>query len=193
MAINLRLYGDQIYPNIEKYLSQYISPDIPKEEFLSSYKNGLLQIKSLKLKEKIQISPQILIEEASIEEIKLHIPNETENLCIEINNMACFLSISELNEDEIEKILIKERKNIIDELINRINKKFKEEGSDWRFNQDVEIIRIINKVIFLPNETKKKVIKIHIFEQQNIEKGIIASNIKNNLYNISTLNYVYSY
>ena len=88
---------------------------------------------------------------------------------------------------------IKERKNIIDELINRINKKFKEEGSDWRFNQDVEIIRIINKVIFLPNETKKKVIKIQNFEAQNIEKGIIASNIKNNVYNISTLNYVYSY
>ena len=99
------------------------------------------------------------------------------------------------NNSNSKKLLekINERKTIIDELINRINKKFKEEGSDWRFNQDVEIIRIINKVIFLPNETKKKVIKIHIFEQQNIEKGIIASNIKNNLYNISTLNYVYSY
>jgi tetratricopeptide (TPR) repeat protein len=92
------------------------------------------------------------------------------------------------NNSNTKKIFekIKDKKNIIDELINRINKKFKEEGSDWRFNQDVEIIRIINKVIFLPNETKKKVIKIHIFEQQNIEKGIIASNIKNNLYNIST-------
>ncbi len=104
--------------------------------------------------------------------------------------------LTKLCNNSISKKLlekINERKTIIDELINRINKKFKEEGSDWRFNQDVEIIRIINKVIFLPNETKKKVIKIHIFEQQNIEKGIIASNIKNNLYNISTLNYVYSY
>jgi hypothetical protein len=99
------------------------------------------------------------------------------------------------NNSNTKKIFekIKDKKNIIDELINRINKKFKEEGSDWRFNQDVEIIRIINKVIFLPNETKKKFIKIQNFEQQNIEKGIIASNIKNNLYNISTLNYVYSY
>ena len=144
--INLRLYGDQIYPNIEKYLSQYISPDIPKEEFLSSYKNGLLQIKSLKLKEKIQISPQILIEEASIEEIKLHIPNETENLCIEINNMACFLSISELNEDEIEKILIKERKNIIDEFIKyAINKIEKKDGPSFFDNIIKSVIeKIIN-------------------------------------------------
>ena len=166
--INLRLYGDQIYPNIEKYLSQYISPDIPKEEFLSSYKNGLLQIKSLKLKEKIQISPQILIEEASIEEIKLHIPNETENLCIEINNMACFLSISELNEDEIEKILIKERKNIIDEFIKyAINKIEKKDGPSFFDN-------IIKSVI-------EKIINGYKINIYNIELKIRAIN-RNNIF-----------
>ena len=47
--INLRLYGDQIYPNISKYLSSYISPEIEKENFLEMYKNGLVEIKELKL------------------------------------------------------------------------------------------------------------------------------------------------
>ena len=86
---------------------------------------------------------------------------------------------------------IKEKKNIIDELINRIIKKFNDEKTDWKFNQDVEIIRIINKVIFLPINIKKEFIKVHNFNQLNIEKGIITSNIKNNIYDISTLNDVY--
>ena len=80
---------------------------------------------------------------------------------------------------------------MIDELINRIIKKFNDEKTDWKFNQDVEIIRIINKVIFLPINIKKEFIKVHNFNQLNIEKGIITSNIKNNIYDISTLNDVY--
>ena len=71
--INLRLYGEQLYPNISKYLTKYISPEILKEEFLSSYKNGSIQIKSLKLKEKLLIHPQILIEDTFIEEVKINI------------------------------------------------------------------------------------------------------------------------
>ena len=60
--INLRLYGDQIYPNISKYLTKYISPDIQKEEFLSMYKSGRMELKELSLKENISLNYQIKIE-----------------------------------------------------------------------------------------------------------------------------------
>ena len=76
---NLRLYGEQLYPNISKYLTKYISPEISKEDFLSSYKNGILEIKSLKLKEKLLIHPQILIEDTFIEEVKINIPDDKSN------------------------------------------------------------------------------------------------------------------
>ena len=80
---NLRLYGDQLYPNISKYLTKYISPEISKEEFISSYKNGIVQIKSLQLKEKISIHPQIKIEETFIDDLKINIPDEKENFEIQ--------------------------------------------------------------------------------------------------------------
>ena len=114
---NLRLYGDQLYPNISKYLAKYISPEISKEEFISSYKNGIVHIKSLQLKEKISIHPQIKIEETFIDDLKINIPDEKENFEIHINNIKCFLTISELTEEEIEKIMIEDRKKVIDEFI----------------------------------------------------------------------------
>ena len=106
-----------------------------------------------------------------------------------LNNKLSILCNSSNSKKLFQKI--KEKKNIIDELINRIIKKFNDEKTDWRFNQDVEIIRIINKVIFLPINIKKEFIKVNNFNQLNIEKGIITSNIKNNIYDISTLNDVY--
>ena len=102
--INLRLYGEQIYPNISKYLSNYISPEIKKEDFLEMYKNGDVDIKQIIIKEKVKIHPQILIENATLEEIKLHIPNETENFSIFLNNVKCILILSDISEEEIESI-----------------------------------------------------------------------------------------
>ena len=55
--INLRLYGDQLYPNISNYLNKYISPEIEKEDFLNKYKDGLVEIKDITLKEKFNINP----------------------------------------------------------------------------------------------------------------------------------------
>ena len=125
--INLRLYGEQIFPNITKYLTTYISPEISKEEFLSSYKKGLIEIKDLKLKEKFLIHPQILIEEMIIGSLKIKIPDDKENLEIKIDDLNCFISILELDDREIEKIMINERKKSIDDFmkyaINKIEKK----------------------------------------------------------------------
>ena len=143
---NLRLYGDQLYPNISKYLTKYISPEISKEEFISSYKNGIVQIKSLQLKEKISIHPQIKIEETFIDDLKINIPDEKENFEIHINNIKCFLTISELSEEEIEKIMIEERKKVIDEFIKyAISKIEKKDGPSFLDNIIKSVIeKIIN-------------------------------------------------
>ena len=115
--INLRLYGEQIYPTISKYLSDYISPEIQKEEFLEKYKNGSVELNNISLKKKIEQNPQIKIENASIGELKLHIPNETENFSIYLNNMKCFLILSDIKEEDIESILKDNKKKLIDEFI----------------------------------------------------------------------------
>ena len=111
-TINLRLYGEQIYPNISKYLSTYINPEIQKEEFVSMYKNGKVEVKQISLKEKLSLNPQIKMENASIEELKLNIPNEEENFSIYLKNMKCLLSFSDIKEDEIEKLLIENKKKL---------------------------------------------------------------------------------
>ena len=176
--INLRLYGDQLYPQISNYLTKYISPEIPKEDFLSSYKNGLLEIKSLKLKEKLQIHPQILIEETAIEEAKINIPDDKSNLEVNLNNIKCNLSVSELNEEEIEKILIKNRKKIIDDFIKyAINKIEKKDGSSFLDN-------IIKSVI-------EKIFNGFIININNLELKISAKN-RDNIYfifNIDSTNF----
>ena len=166
--INLRLYGEQIYPNISKYLSKYISPEISKEEFISSYKNGILEFKSLKLKEKLLLHPQISIEEASIDELKINVPNETENLEIHINNIKCFLLVSELEESEIEKIMINDRKKLIDEFIKyAINKIEKKDGPSFLDN-------IIKSVI-------DKILNGFIIDIKNLELKI-SCKTRNNIY-----------
>ena len=157
--INLRLYGEQLYPNISKYLTKYISPEISKEDFLSSYKNGILEIKSLKLKEKLLIHPQILIEDTFIEEVKINIPDDKSNLEIYLNNIKCNLSVSELNEEEVEKIMINDRKKIIDDFIKyAINKIEKKDGLSFLDNIFKSIIeKIFNGCIIDINNLELKI------------------------------------
>ena len=157
--INLRLYGEQLYPNISKYLIKYISPEISKEDFISSYKNGILEIKSLKLKEKFLIHPQILIEDTFIEEVKINIPDDKSNLEIYLNNVKCNLSVSELTEEEIEKIMINDRKKIIDDFIKHaINKIEKKDGSSFLDNIIKSVIeKIFNGFIININNLELKI------------------------------------
>jgi len=144
-TINLRLYGDQIYPNISKYLSTYINPEIQKEEFISMYKNGKVEIKQISLKEKLSLNPQIKMENASIEELKLNIPNEEENFSIYLNNMKCSLLFSDIKDDEIEKLLIENKKKLIDEFIKySVAKIEKKDGSSFLDNL---IKSIIDKIL----------------------------------------------
>ena len=186
--INLRLYGEQIYPNISKYLSTYISPEIKKEDFLEMYKNGEVDIKQIILKEKIKIHPQILIENATLEEIKLHIPNETENFSIFLNNVKCELILSDISEEEIESILIENKKNVINDFIKySIAKIEKKDGASFLDNLIKNFVdKIINGLSIEINNLELKV-KINnnnsyfVFNIENInysvEKGIKIQNI----------------
>ena len=156
--INLRLYGEQLYPNISKYLEKYVSPQISKEEFISSYKSGKLVFKSLLLKEKILIHPQILIEEASIDEIKTNIPDEKENFEIYLNKINCSISVKELNEEEIEKIMIDDRIKIIDEFIKyAISKIEKSDGPSFLDNIIKSVVeKILNGILIDINNLELK-------------------------------------
>ena len=187
--INLRLYGDQLYPNISKYLEKYVSPQISKEEFISSYKSGKLILKSLLLKEKILIHPQILIEEASVEEININIPDEKENFEIHLNKIKCSISVKELNEEEIEKIIINDRTKIIEEFIKyAISKIEKSDGPSFLDNIIKSVVeKILNGILIDINNLELKLsIKNNnknnfVFKIENtnfsIDKGIKIKNM----------------
>ena len=147
--INLRLYGEQLYPNISKYLSKYISPEIKKEDFVSMYKEGLVKVKDVDLKEEISINPQIKIKTSSIGELNLNIPNETENFMIQLNNMKTLLIISDIKEEELEKILIEDKKGLIDDFIKySISKIEKNDGASLKDNLIKSFIdKILNGLI----------------------------------------------
>ena len=65
-SINFRLYGDQIYGLTQKYLTEYISPEIIKEDFTTQFKSGKLSYENISTKKQIQINPQIFLDELNI-------------------------------------------------------------------------------------------------------------------------------
>ena len=187
--INLRLYGEQIYPTISKYLTNYISPEIKKEDFLEMYKKGQLELNQMTIKEKIKFHPQILIENGSFNSIKFHIPNETENFSIFLNDMKCSLIMSDIKEDEIELILIEDQKNLINEFMKyAIAKIEKKDGASFFDNILKNFIdKIINGITIEINNLELKLTidngknKSFIFLIENLyyseEKGIKIKNI----------------
>ena len=179
--INLRLYGEQIYPMLSKYLLGYISPELKKEEFLEKYKNGSIEMNDISLKEGFNLQPQITIEQASIGELKLNIPNETENFSIFLNNMKCSLVIKSISEEEIKTKLIEDKKKLINEFIAySIAKIEKKDGPSFL---DGIIQNFVNKII--------NGIEIEI---KNLELRIkLANNNKNEnfLFLIKDINYSY--
>ena len=186
--INLRLYGDQIYPNISKNLSQYITPEIPKDEFISMYKSGILELKEISLKESFSLNPQIKIDKAFISSIKIYIPDEKDNFGISIEDIKCFLTICDISENEAEKLLIEEKKKLITEFIDFSVKKIqKKDGASFFDNL---INSVIEKIISgLCIDIKKFELNIKTNKKDNVfltfligdihysfDKGIIINN-----------------
>ena len=127
--INFRLYGDQIYGLSSKYLQEYINPEIKKEEFLTSFKNGLIDINITGIKKQINILPQLIIKDLKAEKIIINIPDENSNLALKISKLKLMLVVKELTEEEILSLLINKRqkliKKFIKEAIKSIEKKSK--------------------------------------------------------------------
>ena len=115
--INFRLYGDQIYGLSKTYLQEYISPEINKEEFLSSFKNGQININITDLKKEIVFLPQIKISDLKIEKLIINIPDETSNMSINISKLKIMLILNELTEEQILSLLIQKRQKLIKDFI----------------------------------------------------------------------------
>ena len=174
--INLRLYGEQIYPNISNILTKFISPEIGKDEFISMYKNGNIELKEILLKESFSIQPQIKIENASISYTNINIPDEQENFGISLSNIKCLISISEIDENEIEKIIIEEKKKLIEEFINYSFKKvLKKDGASFLDNLIKSVVeKIING---LKIEINNLELRIKAKNRDNIYFVFIIDNI----------------
>ena len=130
--INFRLYGDQIYGLSNKYLQEYINPEIKKEEFLTSFKSGLLNLKITSIKKPINILPQLIIKDLNCDKIEINIPDENSNLALQISKFKLMLLVKELNEEQILSLLIDKRKNLVKKFIKETIKSIeKKPGSTF--------------------------------------------------------------
>ena len=176
--INLRLYGDQIYSNLSKYLSEYITPEIEKEQFLKNYQEGTVEMKEIKLKEKISLHHQIKVEDSSIGELSLKIPDEKENFSIYLNNMKCSLLVSDIIDEEIEALLIDNKSKLINDFISYSIAKIEQKDESSFFDNLIKsfIDKILNGLTIDIN---------------NLELKIKIDNGKNNyfIFMIENINY----
>ena len=127
--INFRLYGDQIYGLSKTYLQEYISPEINKEEFLSSFKNGQINLSITGLQKELVILPQLILKDLKAEKLEINIPDEKSNMSLNISKLKVMFIIKELTEEQILSLLIKKKQNLIKhfikEAIKSIEKKEK--------------------------------------------------------------------
>ena len=130
--VNFRLYGEQIYGLASKYLTEYINPDINKEEFLTNFKNGLLNLNIIGIKKPIKILPQLLIKDLKTAKIEINIPDDKTNFILKLSQFKMMLIINELNDKEIISLIIEKRQKLIDKFIrDTINKIEKKEKSNF--------------------------------------------------------------
>ena len=133
MSINFRLYADQIYGFGQSYMNEYLSPEIVKEEFINSFKSGKLNYETISTKKKIKLNPQVNLNELLIQNFELKIPNETENLSLFIGKLKAVLDLNEINDEEIETIILNERKSLIEGFINFVIKKIEKKAESKSF------------------------------------------------------------
>ena len=186
--INLRLYGDQIYSNLSKYLSEYITPEIEKEQFLKNYQEGIMEMKEIKLKEKIYLHHQIVVDDSSIGELTLKIPDEKENFSIYLNDVKCSLLLSDIKDEEIEALLIDNKKKLIDDFISYSIAKIEQKDNSSFFDNLIKsfIDKILNGLTIDINnlelkikiDNRKNTCFIFMIESINysIDKGIKIKN-----------------
>ena len=117
--INLRTHGNMIYGLISKYLTEYIEPEINKDEFIEMFKKGELNLEKLKLKngKNFPINFEFILNFFSCEKLRVMIPDENSNLEIYIKDVKISINLVELNYDNIEEILISQIKEFTENYI----------------------------------------------------------------------------
>ena len=146
MSINLRIYADQIYGFTQSYMKEYISPDIIKEDFINNFKSGKLNYETISTKKKIRINPQIELSELNIQNLEINIPNETENLSLTFGKLKVLLDLNEINDDEIENIILLERKNLIEGFMNFVIKQIEKKEESKSFIEGL-VETFVNRAI----------------------------------------------
>ena len=143
---NFRLYGDQIYGFGSEYFNNYISPEIKKEQFLSMFKEGKVRYENVMIKKKIEIYPQITINFLSIKTLLIDIPDEKEHLKFNLDDVSCEVIISNITDQQVKDILLKERKKLIDSFIKSSFDKIRQKEQSKSF-LDSLIDNLINQAL----------------------------------------------
>ena len=144
--LNLRLYAEQFYGLYIPKLNNYLSQLIEKENFISSFKIGFLNYKGISTKFQIILSQLITLNNIKINSFEAKIPDENNDLIIDIEGLKGDIYLSEKNENELEKIIIKEKNELKEKFIeiiyNKITKKTKND-----FFGDIVFQSIGNKIL----------------------------------------------
>ena len=145
-SINFRLYGDQIYGLAISKLKDKITPEMTKEEFTSNFKEGKIEYSNIKNINKFTLNPQISINNLQIQKILMKIPNETENFGMDISGIKAELELFDINEDDIEKLLINKRKDLINKFIEYAVKKIENKEASKSFVEGL-VENLINRAL----------------------------------------------
>ena len=204
--INLRTYGNMIYGNISKYLTEYIEPDINKDEFIEMFNKGKLNVDNLKLKngKNFIIDSKFKLSFFSCKIFEAMIPDENSNLEIYIKEAKISINLIELNYDNLEEILISEIKSFTDNYINYAIQKVQNKdnapsmiegmiqniilkiiNNDFKFEiKNIEISLKFNDIILIFsidkiqfNKEEIKIEKINVL----LKETFLEMNILNNL------------
>ena len=145
-SINFRLYGDQIYGLAITKLKNIITPEIPKEEFLTKFKEGKIESSNIKNINKITPNPLMSIDNLQIQNIIMNIPNETENFSLDMEGIKMELELFDLKDEDAQKLLIDKRKKLIDKFIEYAVKIIENKESSKSFIEGL-IENLINRAL----------------------------------------------
>ena len=127
--LNLRLYADQFYGLYIPKLNNYLSKIIEKDSFISSFKSGFLNYKDISTKTQIKIYPTLIINSIKLNSLNVKIPDENGDLIINIEGLKGNILLSEMNENDLKEMIIKDKKELkekfVEIIFNKITKKTK--------------------------------------------------------------------
>jgi len=118
--LNLRLYAEQFYGLYIPKLNNYISKILEKDSFISSFKSGFLNYKDISTKSQIKFSPPLILNSIKINSLDVKIPDEKEDLIINIEGLKGNIQLSEMSENDLKEIIIKDKKELKDKFIENI-------------------------------------------------------------------------